>query len=291
VVCKQTNVKRAELVCEKSWGLLEEKGVCFLDPIPTNFAKNSLIWDHEFKVVVPFFLLVHYYDQTMRAPQEPLFSYDNKLTADNNEIQDLSTILWRLSCHPKSSTVDLSEIIPVVPREKFTIIVPHNLKTQGSSSRISGWDVISSMTTNKKLSHQAIINGRNASFADSFLLLQIAGNKKEWLVILIQSKRKESFQNRQKKDGELAADLSKVLGKWNQNQHPNYIFLYITDAKEVTPVQHSYENVFVISAKEHEKFYGTLRSQLKTMRNSFKGSDSKSIIPLQLSQFDWNNVF
>jgi len=265
---------------KKKWGDLEEDGVCFLQPYG----------DRMYEVKIPFLLACQLYcDGQMNFPKEPLFSDSPTLTNEENEIQDLCTILTGLSQCKKGSIVDLNSIIELIPQLWYSVVVPSNLdyiKFNLKNSQINSlnefYSFVQQNSKSFKNKSRAFLNGVHSHFADSFIILDVTNLEGiDYLVLFLQSKRKATIKKQREIDTQLVADTDKTIRGFSTKLKMAFVYLYITDALTVLNSEQYDErrdHVFVINQEKQKQFYGEYRWQLKRLRDKQARIDPNSTV-------------
>ena len=170
----------------------------------------------------------------MNIPAEPLLTLNGTLDYKLNEQQDLAVVLHKLCTQP-TATCKLVDIVPspLIP-DSLVVKLPSNPSWTRESRHIESPDELLPLVQLYQCS--AFINGPQAAFSDSFLILELLNPFEGYthVALLLQSKRKESFKGRQEIDSELFWDFEKTLFRHRNTYQVSHIlpvYVYITDAK------------------------------------------------------------
>jgi hypothetical protein len=296
---KDDSVKRMDLISDTTitWGRLEELGIVLL--IPT--GQSTPILNNE--VCVYFLLLplpcvnMFFKDllfipkvnlpilracrSTVSLPEEPLLSMDQGLSLDDNEKQDLATILFRLLTYQEDS-VPLSKILPglQLPQGEVVVKKPHHHVISKLHTIVDSVRKLRIVMSSGPASCCAYLNGQKASFADGWCSLELVSEMDPWssVLLVVQSKRKETYEARNAPDTQFQQELEKaVLGHFNDFKEHRIlpIFVYITDANGLSSEQTAFAAVVseeyyccIITSASHQLFYGKYRTILRDFKNA-----------------------
>jgi hypothetical protein len=238
-------------------------------------------------VVVPFPIVAKLWCNKLNLPKEPILSLNPILNKDDNERQDVATVLFRLihyqGNYKKSKRksivpIPLSSVFPrlkLQEGQEVYVDAPASCTIEELRTRVEHPDDVRSIIQNcPQIS--AFINGKNAAFADSFIVLKYHNppaipDAPDYVIILIQSKRKETPKKRKEVDKSFSNDLQKALLN-HQEEFTKVkmkpVFIYITDAENASKSTDDLEELHcIITAKEHTEFYGGYRTMLRQLRN------------------------
>lgn len=258
-------VNREDLICDAEYGKLEEMGALFLSPAEKN----------KFSIRIPFLFLHTYAIHFTNYQREPILSSISMLSSEDNEIQDLSTLLfylWKFK-EEGNETIDLNSIIPQVPNKLYEVKFPKNFSIQQLRNQVTSIEAALEVFANSQ--NQAFLNGKTSPWGDSFLILDFySGEEKNtWkkLVIILQSKRRATVQEKSRKF-KLTTELKKILTSYDTNLTNKYkwIFLIVTDSKSVmefNDIENFKDKLIIITEKEHEAFYGSYRRDVRSLRD------------------------
>jgi len=302
IFSNQTIVARKEKFISKPeiiWGFLEDKGGVFLGNIEVGKSNDkksnkkvspSKIYESnlektDLELHVSLLFALKYFSPEMELQPEPLFDSNPTLDSDNNELQDVATIMNSLWIYkyqnPDLKGIDLADSlhIPGLKHKTFIVNDPINYKveplrwtvtTTGQAAelrnKLEEEIKVESIDLQRKKPFCAFTNGAKAAWGDGFIFLRLFQSDK-WLCLIVQSKRKAV--NFMKKDKQLQADLDKVFGKQESFDKYNMscLYLYVTDSSVVEQPTTHRDNVYVIARDDQERFYGAYRAKLKRLRD------------------------
>jgi hypothetical protein len=259
-------VRRNEAAVEELlWGELEHLGMIFLSSTPT---ADQLV------VRLPFIFLHKYVQDLPNFPQEPVLRLSPTLDKDENEKQDLATVLhhlWRESVIERRKEVDLAEFIPGLAHGIYVVEPPKKFAVKYLRNRVNNVKDLEALFNSWYKSFdrdgQAFKNAERASWGDTFVFLKLVKQKK-WMVLILQSKRRASKEE-QRKTQSLTKDLNKVLGKKRTafvGSMFDYLYLFITDCSVAEQIAYP-EHFCVITRNKHKEFYGEYRQKLRDIRD------------------------
>ncbi len=206
-----------------------------------------------------------------------MLSFNPKLGIEDNEKQDVATVLFKLRTHRKDH-ICLQEVLPGLKIKNLVVVKPTSSDIISLRSQVTKpADVVQHLNQNQPA--VAFCNGKSASFADSFIVLKLV-SAISWLdreldsvILLLQSKRKETPKERRATDSEFRANLEKALlahnGVFQQKFNMLPIFVYITDATNIAlpSVDVDLQQCVIVNAAKHIQFYGAYRKTLRDLRN------------------------
>jgi len=201
----------------------------------------------------------------MIIPREPLLSLQSDLLPSENELVDVTVLLHNIGVqvvrNPNATACKLGEILPhtlpvktnsifflyiysnflqhnspsqqdltvTLPRESYMRVKPLSEKASCPANLLS--------ILQRDRSVIGFVNGARASFADAFVILELVSCPPfTHVAILIQSKRRESPEERAKVDKEFCVDYCKTIA----DHMPAFfaaklfpLYVYISDSDEV----------------------------------------------------------
>lgn len=191
----------------------------------------------KFEVAIPLTIATKLWQKPLNLPKEPILSFAGELSSQQNEVQDLAVLLHRLGCTGARSVLLLSQVLlpGFQTQQDLSVEVPGNT-TDIEQLRTHVLEPEAFLNYVEK-PVRAYVNGKTAGGADSFILLKLTVGVQgcEWVLILIQSKRKETPEARGEVDKELWDNYNKTIWRRGIEQFLDKkifpIFLYLTDAK------------------------------------------------------------
>lgn len=191
--------------------------------------------------MIPLTIAVKLWSKSLSLPREPILEWEAALPSDKNEVQDLVVLLHRLASAATRRVAHLftEVILPGTQSEEDLVVeVPANTSECISlRKRIQEPNQFLAYAAEKK--GAAYVNGKGASGGDAFLLLKLEVPTMgcEWVVIIVQSKRKESLEERKKVDTAVLKDYNKSIWRRDIEQFMANkmfpVFLYLTDAEKL----------------------------------------------------------
>lgn len=177
----------------------------------------------------------------LHLPEEPLLSYSYPLTPDDNERQDVQVLLHRLVLgRPEVDVFDA--ILPcmstILGLDEAPIMAKRPIISSGTpklSRQITSALAVRSLCANKT---HAVVNGKNAPWGDALIILELVAEVFgcNHIALIVQSKRKESKEERGRTDLELFDDYMKTIWAHRSEYREQKIFpvfIYLTDALSV----------------------------------------------------------
>jgi hypothetical protein len=218
-----------------TWGDLEAMGAVILKPVQRS--------TQEFTVIVPFLWTPFLYSASpqMIIPSEPLLKLKSELSPADNELLDVTVVLHNVAVQivNKNEACPLYALIPHNLAYDLEVKVPHKpTRAEKLHETIVNPNQILTAVRRDSRNLIGFVNGEKSSFADSFLVLELASVAFgcTHVVILIQSKRRRSPEERGRTDVEFRADYYKTVAKHMSSFLQCKLFpvyLYITDSVEV----------------------------------------------------------
>ena len=192
---------------------------------------------------VPLMFASRFWQAGMNIPREPLLRLDAKLNPDDNEAQDLAVLVHKLSAQPKT-TCKLADIITGMP--DISVKIPSDLSWERLPSCVKS---PSDLLPLFGQSCSAFINAPHAPFYSFIMLVEPFGSF-TCVVLLLQSKRKETAKRRAEIDNGLFWDFEKTIFQHSAAYEANHIlpvYLYITDAMQCdTGIHFHLQNLILI---------------------------------------------
>jgi energy-coupling factor transporter ATP-binding protein EcfA2 len=264
-ILEQSIVKREDICYandsqQLNYGDLENYGLIFLEPVDRLGG---------FKVMSPIIISSQLYKSSMRVVEEPVLSLTYKLDASANEKQDICTVINRLHYYkdPFTNHVDLGLVFPTLFQKGYSVKIPVDKRIDIKQL----YSKIDSLEKAAKLDNEvAFLNCPQTSWGDSILKLEYTETKmdKKFIGLILQSKRNVTDKKIQLLEMERYIEhLFRSIQ--NDKSEIDWHYIFITDANDVDST-FVLDFVHFVTRREHEKFYGIYRSQLRKFRSFYQ---------------------